>query len=97
MRRLRECTTLVSFVALFCVFLARMTAQQATQGTQRRLQDDLTTQRAAAISQERRLADDRELRLLVGLRERESGRGPRFVKRRQARPTRRSCALSWTS
>ena len=54
-----------------CVVSPVVAAQQDVSARQRRLQDDLATQRAVAIARERRLADGREERLLEELAQRD--------------------------
>ena len=49
-----------------------LAAAQDVSAPQRRIQDDLTTQRAVAIARERRLADERELALLGALDDRDA-------------------------
>ncbi len=51
--------------AALCLLPVDVWAQQDVRAGQRRLQEDLTTQRAVAIARERRLVDERELALLA--------------------------------
>lgn len=65
-------TAIASFGVAFLILASPVDAQQDVNAARRRLQDDLTAQRAVAIARERRLADERETALLAQLEGRDA-------------------------